>query len=308
MIKISKEVQIGFIAVIALVLLYIGINYLKGNKLFNKGSEYYAIYERVEGLTVDKKVLVNGLPVGKVRTIDFIGDGSGRLIVGMVIFNKNIRVPIGSTAKIASTDFFGTRAIDLILADTVAEYYEPGDTLRSAIEGDLLTELSKKFKPLENKSSNFFESMDSTLYIVKKTFADADSAILEINDILKAEGPRIIRLTDNLNSITGNLKNSNDTITAIINNFHNISDSIAQSRIKETLLTLNTAMKDLETVMAKINNGEGTIGLLLNDSTLYDNLNKASADLDSLLIDVRENPGRYVQVSVFGGKNKKKKE
>lgn len=299
--KIRREVKVGAVALITVIIVYISLNYLKGNQLFERGRTYYALYEDVEGLTADSKVLLNGLRVGRVKDVNFLPGKHGELLVTFVVFNELLEIPENTVAEIASSDLFGSRAIYLYPGES-SRIAEEGDTLESRIKGDMLTELSKKFQPIEKEGVNLISSFDSALVVFTAAANSIRNTSESVNGLITNEKSKIDELLENLIAITGALKANNDELSNILSNFSDISDTLAQAEIAQTLENLNRSTEDLSETLHKINQGEGTLGLLVNDSTLYHNLEQATRDLDHLILDVKENPGRYVRVSVFGKK------
>jgi phospholipid/cholesterol/gamma-HCH transport system substrate-binding protein len=299
--EIRREVKVGAVALVTVIIVYISLNYLKGNQLFERGRTYYALYDDVEGLTADSKVLLNGLRVGRVKDVNFMSGKHGKLLVTFVVFNDLIEIPENTIAEIASSDFFGSRAIYLYPGES-SDLVNEGDTLKSRIKGDMLTELSKRFQPIEKEGVNLLSSFDSALVVFTAAANSIRNTSESVNGLIVDEKSKIDELLDNLIAITGSLKENNDEPSNILTNFSDISDTLAQAQIAETLENLQKTTEDLSETLIKINEGEGTLGLLVNDSTLYRNLEKASKDLDHLILDVKENPGRYVRVSVFGKK------
>ncbi|HBH07553.1 MAG TPA: hypothetical protein DDX92_13220 [Flavobacteriales bacterium] len=299
--EIRREVKVGAVALVTVIIVYISLNYLKGNQLFERGRTYYALYDDVEGLTADSKVLLNGLRVGRVKDVNFMSGKHGKLLVTFVVFNDLIEIPENTIAEIASSDFFGSRAIYLYPGES-SDLVNEGDTLKSRIKGDMLTELSKRFQPIEKEGVNLLSSFDSALVVFTAAANSIRNTSESVNGLIVDEKSKIDELLDNLIAITGSLKENNDELSNILTNFSDISDTLAQAQIAETLENLQKTTEDLSETLIKINEGEGTLGLLVNDSTLYRNLEKASKDLDHLILDVKENPGRYVRVSVFGKK------
>jgi phospholipid/cholesterol/gamma-HCH transport system substrate-binding protein len=299
--EIRREVKVGAVALVTVIIVYISLNYLKGNQRLERGRTYYALYDDVEGLTADSKVLLNGLRVGRVKDVNFMSGKHGKLLVTFVVFNDLIEIPENTIAEIASSDFFGSRAIYLYPGES-SDLVNEGDTLKSRIKGDMLTELSKRFQPIEKEGVNLLSSFDSALVVFTAAANSIRNTSESVNGLIVDEKSKIDELLDNLIAITGSLKENNDELSNILTNFSDISDTLAQAQIAETLENLQKTTEDLSETLIKINEGEGTLGLLVNDSTLYRNLEKASKDLDHLILDVKENPGRYVRVSVFGKK------
>lgn len=314
--KISNEVKVGFLVVVAIGLLIWGFQFLKGKNIFESRNSYYAIYNRVDGMDESSPVMINGLKVGLVTDIYFHPDKSGRIIVKMLVENT-YQIPDSTTAEIYSADLMGSKAVRLNLTK-YKKYYKSGDTLISEIEQDLKTQVSAQMLPLKMKAEELMLSIDSVMSVIQnifnentrenltKTFASIKTTIqnlertsISLDTLMQNEKYVLARIFANIESITANLKNNNEQITKVLTNLSAISDSIQQSNIKTTILTANKVLEQANSVIGKINRGEGSFGLLINNDTLYRNLENASRNLDKLMKDIKENPKRYLHFSVF---------
>lgn len=291
-----KEIKVGLLAISGLVVAYFGFSYLKGNTLFDKGYTFYSVYDDVEGLHVGSKVVLNGFPIGKVRQISFFKNGNKALLAEYVIDDATLKIPSNSIGAIISTDIFGSKAINLLIGDanTLAQ---TGDTLVSEGSQGMFAMVDDKLKPYEIKLNALLTSVDSLLINVNTTFDT-------VNAILIDEKKNIGEITDNAVSITQNIENNNAKISHTISNLSDLSDSITQADVKRILDNANLAVINMAEAMEKVNKGNGTLGKMMNDSTLYLNLNQSARDLDILLKDMQEHPKRYVHFSLFGGKDK----
>ena len=300
----NKELKIGFVALLAIVALFIGVNYLKGLDVLNPSRKFYAKYENIGGLKVGSSVFVNGYQVGMVSNIDLLANENQQLLVTISI-EKDFDIPKNSILKIVNQDLMGTKSINLILGDA-ASFAVDEDTLISGMEGSLQEEVSAQILPLKIKTEELIGSIDSVMTIITaildkdarenlsnslqsldQTFLLMNQTMIKVNQIVDQNDERI-------SSIVKNLEANNDEITNILKNFSNISDDIAQSNIKNLLTSLSAASK-------KINDSEGSLGMLINDKDLYLNLEKSSKELEALIKDIKANPKRYVSFSIIGG-------
>jgi phospholipid/cholesterol/gamma-HCH transport system substrate-binding protein len=331
-VKIKREVKIALVVILAIGIFVWGFNFLKGKNVFSSKRYLYAVYDQVNGLVEANPVLINGLKVGQVDDIFFKPDGSGKIIVKMLITNNDIKIPKNTVAKIFASDFMGSKAIDLKLADTTygkkisqkIEWAKSGDTLMSAIATSIQEEVSVQMLPLKQKAERMMSSMDSVLAVIqyvfnedtrenlaksfesiKFTIKNLENTTFNLDTFVTTERYRLSSILANVESISSNIKNNNQKITNIINNFSSLSDSLSKSKIVSTIDNANKAITDFSSIMDKINNGEGSMGMLIHNDTLYRNLQKSSKDLDLLVEDMRLNPKRYVHFSVFGKSGKK---
>jgi phospholipid/cholesterol/gamma-HCH transport system substrate-binding protein len=303
--KISKEVKTGAFILMVLALFIWGINFLKGINIFTRTNEYFMVFANVAGLKVSNSVLISGYKVGTVHNIYIKEDQTGKVVVQISI-DKHLRIPVKTIAQLSS-DLLGTRSIKLKLSN-LRTYHKPNDTLQSAVETDVMEQLM----PLKTKVESAVVSIDSLIDLTFRIFDDKTirafhnsvSNLENFTHGLSDQRPRLDTMMRNLTSISDNLKNNNKALTSAINNFSSISDSIAKSNLRQTLIQTQMAVTQMHIMLSRINQGQGTLGLLAKNDTLYNNLSSASRNLDLLLQDLKENPKRYVHFSIFGKKDK----
>ncbi len=315
--KISKEFKVGLIAIVALLLLYWGFNYLKGGNVFNKEVSFYAVYDRVDGLNAANQVVINGYSVGQVERIYFHPDNSGRLIVKFKM-EKDFAFAANTVASINSSDLLGDRTIELLLGDSPA-MAENGDTLISSLEMGIAEQVSQQVAPLRKKAETLLGSIDTVLILVsgflneqtsdnfvetfnsvRRSFQRLEQTVISVDQTVQATEGDLKNTIHNVSAISNTLEESRGDLQGVLKNINTITDSLSRVRFVETFESLNRALAATEDVMAKINDGEGTAGKLINDPELYNKLTKASDDLDRLLLDVKYNPKRYLDLSLFG--------
>jgi phospholipid/cholesterol/gamma-HCH transport system substrate-binding protein len=323
--KISKEIKIAIVFIATLALLYWGINFLKGRDFFNKERIYYAVYNQVNGLVTSNPVLVNGFKVGHVKKMYFHPDNSGRIMVEFIINNSDLKIPSNSIARLFSSDLLGSRAVEIQMGSS-ATMAKDGDTLKTFVQATLGEEVNVQFQPIKQKFESVMLSIDSVLVIIKGIFNENTQKNLEqsfesirytiqnlehttynIDTLVVTQRVKLANIIGNVESISLNIKKNNDKITNIITNFSNISDTIAKAKIASTIENASKSLKQFAEIMGKVNSGEGSLGLLINNDSLYNNLNGASKQLNELVEDVKLNPQRYVNISVFGASKKKNK-
>jgi len=323
--KISKEVKIGFVMLLAIALLFWGANFLKGHNIFSKDRFYFAVYDHVDRLAPSNPVTVNGFKVGQVESVNFIPDHSGKLLVKFSVTENNLLVPEDTRAEIVSLDILGSKAIDLKLGNS--ESLAPNqDTLASGMEATLTETVNQEIAPLKKKAEDLISTVDSAILVVSTIFNqrardDLDSSFSSISSSLRTfnrtmnridglvaeERQHLNEIFANVESISRNLAENNQTLANSLENIEAITDSLAGANLRETVNNASLAMNQLSEVVEKVNRGEGTLGMLVNNDTLYRNLEASAADLDKLLLDMQLNPERYVHFSIFGRKDKDKK-
>ena len=314
--KIRKELVVGIVFVIATAILIWGLMYLKGIELLKTSRTFYAVYDHVNGLVVANPVSIKGLQVGQVKKVYFSPDNPSKIIVELYILG-DYPIPGNSSARIFSSSLLGSREIEIIPGDSKI-LAQDKDTLMSQTEATLGEEVNRQILPLKKKAENLISSIDSVATIiqqvlnkntrenlvkaiehVKQTLENIAHATHNLDTLIGAQRTNLSNIIMNAESISRNLRQNNEKITNILNNFSDISDSLAKARIPYTIAQINKAVGDLDSVLLKINKGEGSIGQLLNNEQLYKEVEKAARDLNLLLEDIKANPKKYVKVSVF---------
>ena len=310
--------------VVAVALAVYGINFLRGTDLFKKDFTLYALYNKADGVIEANPVLINGYRVGQVNKLKLVQrNGEYKVLVTFLIYEK-VNIPKGSRAKITSSDLLGSKAVEIGFSDS-KEFVSDGDTLLPDIEDDLKTSVDKRIAPLQKKAENLISSIDSVMQVVqqvmnanvrqnlvasfesiKNTINYLQHTAFNLDTLTTTQQSKIIHILDKVQSITSNIEKSNEKLSNIINNFSSISDSLAKADIKETIENTNKALIQANEIFIQINSGKGTMGKLVKNDSIYNNLNKASEDLDKLLKDLRINPERYMHISVFGRKDRNK--
>ncbi|MPM11613.1 hypothetical protein SDC9_57961 [bioreactor metagenome] len=318
----KREVRIALFFILGMVLVYWGINFLKGKDIFSTQTVLYAEYENITGLQVANPIMLNGFKIGQISDIKFIPGGKGKLLVKMLI-TEDIAIPTNSVARIISSDLLGSKAMQIILGNS-SNPAKSGDYLKGEIETDLKEEVSMQILPLKNKAEELLSSFDSVLVIlqlifnentrdnlnhsfesIKNTIASLEHASYNLDTLMSSQRFRLSTIFANVESITTNLKDNNDKIRQIFSNLNSISDSLARSNFKATINSANESLARFNDIMTKVDQGQGSLGMLINNDTLYYNLEKSSNDLDKLVEDIRLNPQRYLHFSIFGRSGKR---
>lgn len=305
--KIRKEVKIGLIVTLVIVCVIWGFNFLKGKNIFTVSRQYYAVFNNIGGLQESSVVSANGYTIGRVSDIQFVHGRVDRIIVEVSI-DREFTIPSNSIVEIFSTDFMGSKAVNMILGNASTSANE-NDTLQGKFDGDLSVLVTKKLLPVKEKGERLIESIDSVMMIIRNTFtpetqANIKNGVASLEQIIVSQREKVSVIMENMQDISTNLKKSNAQITNTLDNLSSFSDSISQSNIKSAIENANNVLYETNLLMQKINQNQGSVGKLVNEDSLYYSLEKTIKDLDNLLIDLKQNPKKYVHFSVFGSKAK----
>ena len=289
----TKEAKIGLVTIVSLALLYLGINYLKGINLFQPVNHYYVSFNNVKGVTISSPVFVDGFKVGLVRDIIYDYDTTGKIIVEVSLEDK-MRLNKGSYIAVVNT-FLSGAELHIHLNTYVDDFLKPGYTLEGRMEEDMMQSVQEKILPsVENllpKIDTILGSLQTliahpalaqSLNHIEKTTSNLEVSTRQLNQMLSKDVPGIVN----------NLKTMTD-------NFSEVSANLKELDLATTVNSINATLANLKLTTDKLNSTDNSIGLLLNDKGLYDNLNSTMDNASKLLLDLRENPKRYVHFSVF---------
>ncbi|MGZ5252754.1 MAG: MlaD family protein [Flavitalea sp.] len=311
--KISNETKVGALTAIAIVILILGFNYLKGRNLTERNDELYAVFPNVKGLSVSNPVMINGLQVGKVSAMKETDKDLSGIIVTISIV-KDINIPKNSLVSMSS-ELLGTTAVEIALGDAPANALD-GDTLRVFESQSMMAQLSKSINPAIDNANRALVSVDSLIRKMNEIVDPATKANIQnivanlaassrsLERLINAQNGIMVRSLNNVESITGNLAKNNEKINSTIDNLDKTTEKFAAADIESVLTSLKSTMGKLETTIDNVSSKNGSIGMLLNDRQLYDEIRQTNRSLTTLLDDVRVNPKRYVSISVFGKKSK----
>lgn len=298
--KFSKEIQIALVAIVGLVVLFIGLQFLKGLNLFSTDSRYYVKFDNISGLSVSSPVYANGYRVGVVEEIIFDYEKRGD-IVAVVGVDKKLRLPQGSFAEIAS-DLLGNIKLELIFGSDASTLMAPGDTLTGGLQLGAMARAADMIPQIEK----MLPKLDSILASVNTLLADPALAnSLHNVDQITAD---FTKTTKELNLLTASINRQMPEIlqnaNGVLANTNKLTGNLNDLDIAATMGHVNTTLQNVEQMTAMLNSKEGTLGLLMRDPSLYWNLNSTMMHADSLMVDLKSHPKRYVHFSVFGKKDK----
>ncbi len=324
----SKNLKAGIIALTAIGSFIFLINFLKGKNVFNRGTVLYAVYDDVHGLQKTKPVTINGMKVGNVDDIDFTDDNSGNLLVQMTI-NTDFEFDKNTKAIIYEPGLMSGAEVKLEMSRE-GEPVKDGDYIMGAVESGMMSVLAKEVTPLKRKLETVLVSLDSTLITVrglatpenKKSVANLvhnlNETILSFNQMAQSINTTVSKFDHTAQNFDGlaletkslvaeNRKKIASTLTNLdstMDNFNHVAEDLNRANLDETIAKLDQSLNNLNTIMSGIQSGKGSLGKLMKDEAVYNNLDHATKELELLLRDMKENPKRYVHFSLFGKKSK----
>ncbi len=324
--KISKEFKVGMLVVLGILLLYSGVNFLKGNSIFENDREFYALFDNSNGIAVSNEVQLSGLKIGSVKKIEHHPNNPLKILVTFSIVDDKIAIPSQSQIGMISSDLLGTKALELVLnmqANANPTYLKSGDTLQSFVEMDIAEQINKELLPLKRKTEQLIGSVEgiiisinsfwdtSAAYTIDESLYEFREGISKFGDLansltvmINSEMAVIDRVLVNVDSISGNLASKSASIGKTIDNVENISSTLADTDIKAVVEDTRKTLLELNAVLAMVNRGEGTIGALLHTDSLHTELMETNQSIQNLLDDMEANPNKYVHFSLFGRKVK----
>ncbi len=303
--KLSKELKVGLLAVFSITVLYIGFNFLKGADLFSSTRSYYVVYDDIDGLTVSNAVMLNGLSVGRVQRIRLMPHRNNHLLVTIEV-DEDIILGENSKAVLTDSDLLGGKTVNLEIG-TITRQLHGEDTLIAEKAQGVADLLQQKAVPvLDNLDStavalfNLIRGFEGTAGQVRNTLGNLEQSSTSLRGIMDENRTKIGSITANMSTLSASLIESNRQLQPILAKVNNFADTLNHMELAKAVDNANRSMEDLNRLLTKINQGQGSLGKLANNDSLYNNLNHSSQSLDNLLRDVKTNPGRYINISVFG--------
>jgi phospholipid/cholesterol/gamma-HCH transport system substrate-binding protein len=318
--KLSNETKVGILAIAAIVVLVLGFNFLKGQNVFSRPSVLYAVFTNVGSLDKSNQVKINGLPVGSVYNIKQ-ADKEVNTIVVEIHLTRDIKIPKNSIAFI-DAGLLNSSFVNIEKGDQHV-YLESGDTVTTRLDKGILGSIQTQVAPTLTRVNETLDSLKIILGSINSVFDPNTKGNLQtviahlavtsanLEQLMNAQTGMLAQSLSNINSVTANLAKNNDAISSSIRNVEVTTSKLANANIEGTIAALQSAIGELKNTIAGFNNKNGSLGLLMNDRQLYDKLNKVTDRLNSAALsaeitldDLRLHPKRYVNISMFGGKNK----
>jgi len=297
----TREVKVGIMAIVAIFVLYFGLNFLKGVDIFSPISYYYGVYNNIGGLVPSSPVYVKGFKVGQVEDVKYDFTRENSFVVEISV-SKDIKIPKGAKIELYDDGLMGGKAVQLVYAPYSAsqQMYQPGDTIESQIGGGLMAQLSgelmPKIKSISTKADSLLRAvrvlveskeLNNSLVSIEKTTSELALTSTQLKSLMNNDFPKIL-----------------GDVNLLTSDFRQISGNLKKIDFAATFASINHTINNLSLITDKINTSEGTIGSLLNDKSLYINLANTASSADNLLIDLKKNPARYVSFSLIGRKTK----
>ena len=316
--KISNEFKIGALAIFAVLFLFLGFNFLKGKNIFKNGFFLYAKFSEANGLQTSNPVTINGYQAGTVYSLQASKDLKEILV--QIKLNKDFEIPSSSLAFISSNPI-GSSSLEITLGDDKKKL-NSGDTLRTTYTAGLLGQVSSQIVPLADQAKMTLHSADSlinnfnaivdenTRYNTQQTIANLSrvtgslvQSVNAINQLLDAQSGTVAAALNSMNAFTGNLAANNARINTTMTNVEATTQNLSNLQLQRTLDRIDSTVARLNIAVAQLNSTNGTVGALINDRKIYDQLSESARSLQILMDDLRVNPKRYIHFSLFGKKN-----
>ena len=298
--KFTKEIRIALVAIVGILVMYFGINFLKGINLFSTNNAYYMTFDDIQGLGASTPIYADGYKVGTVDKVDYDYSGNGPIKVKADI-NKDLRIPAGSMAEIEK-DIMGNLQVNLLLANNPRERIEPGSVIPGTVNAGMMGKAAQLVPVVEK----MLPKLDSILTSVNALLADPAIAaslhhVETITNNLTVSTRELNTLMAGLNKqVPGMIRKAN----GVLDNTNRLTANLADLDVQGTLNRVNATLEGAQKFTDQLNSGKGSLGLLMNDTKLYDNMTSTMSHADSLVIDLKAHPKRYVHFSIFGRKDK----
>lgn len=296
----TKEVKIALVALVGAVLLFFGMNFLKGLNIFASTSDYFIEFKDISGLSSSSPIYADGYQIGTVKDViyDYSGEHPTRVVVAI---DKDMRIPVGSTAEIVS-DVMGNIKVNILLANNPRERVMPGGTIAGDVNGGAFGKVAAMVPTIEK----MLPKLDSILTSVNTLLADPALAqslhnVQTITDNLTTSSAELNTLMKQINS---NVPTMMAKANSVLDNTDKLTGNLAALDLQSTKQQVDQTIANVQQLTAKLNSKDNTLGLLMNDASLYNNLNTTMRSADTLLVNLREHPKRYVHFSIFGKKDK----
>jgi len=311
--KVSKEVKVGIMTAVGIIIAIFGISYLKGSNLLVSTRTFYARYQQADGIGNSAAVMLHGVKVGQVKKVE-VANGTNLPVMIKFSINKGVLVPVNSIARVVNTDLLGSKALELVQGNSPI-LSDGNDTLKGEVSLGMLSSLGDQVTPVTKRVEKLLATIDTVILNVNTLFnkqvkGDLTATISSLkatmehfdkfsSDLNNEYNPRFQSILGHVDHIVNSLDKNGPLIDKAVANFAQMSDTLKALEISKTIRNANNALATVNTMLDKVNKGEGSLGMFLKDNRIYDNLQASSKDLDNLILDIKENPKRYLNISVI---------
>tara|TARA_Y100000991_G_C21974735_1_gene351549 strand:+ start:2062 stop:3087 length:1026 start_codon:yes stop_codon:yes gene_type:complete len=319
--KLKKEFLIGIVTLIGISVLIVGSFFLKGQEIWKSRFVYYSIFSNSEGLSTGRPVNLNGLQVGIITNINFQTNNLNNIVVEFELTDPNVFKLKKGSLVLLNSDLLSGSYLDIFWGDSL-DYYNSRDTIPSSVSLALEDQINERLIPLEKKTNELISTADSAIKTIEAIFSrntdnldesfdgiknsikNLEKVSLQISSLIRSEKDNITQIVSNIKTVTSNLRESNEAVNKILNNTAHLSDSLLASDIKGTINNAKQSLEEVNMILYDIKNGDGTLTRLINDSTVYLSVTQMIDEATRLVENIKTEPKRYVQFSIFGKKDK----
>ena len=319
--KLKKEFLIGIVTLVGISVLIVGSFFLKGQEIWKSRFVYYSVFSNSEGLSTGRPVNLNGLQVGIITNINFQKNNLNNIVVEFELTDPNVFKLKKGSLVLLNSDLLSGSYLDISWGDSL-DYYNSRDTIPSSVSLALEDQINERLIPLEKKTNELISTADSAIKTIEAIFSrntdnldesfdgiknsikNLEKVSLQIRSLIRSEKDNITQIVSNIETVTSNLKESNEAINKILSNTAQLSDSLVASDIKGTINNAKQSLEEVNMILYDIKNGDGTLTRLINDSTVYLSVTQMIDEATRLVENIKTEPKRYVQFSIFGKKDK----
>lgn len=319
--KLKKEFLIGIVTLVGISVLIVGSFFLKGQEIWKSRFVYYSVFSNSEGLSTGRPVNLNGLQVGIITNINFQKNNLNNVVVEFELTDPNVFKLKKGSLVLLNSDLLSGSYLDISYGDSL-DYYNSRDTIPSSVSLALEDQINERLIPLEKKTNELISTADSAIKTIEAIFSrntdnldesfdgiknsikNLEKVSLQIRSLIRSEKDNITQIVSNIETVTSNLKESNEAINKILSNTAKLSDSLVASDIKGTINNAKQSLEEVNMILYDIKNGDGTLTRLINDSTVYLSVTQMIDEATRLVENIKTEPKRYVQFSIFGKKDK----
>ena len=319
--KLKKEFLIGIVTLVGISVLIVGSFFLKGQEIWKSRFVYYSVFSNSEGLSTGRPVNLNGLQVGIITNINFQKNNLNNIVVEFELTDPNVFKLKKGSLVLLNSDLLSGSYLDISWGDSL-DYYNSRDTIPSSVSLALEDQINERLIPLEKKTNELISTADSAIKTIEAIFSrntdnldesfdgiknsikNLEKVSLQIRSLIRSEKDNITQIVSNIETVTSNLKESNEAINKILSNTAQLSDSLVASDIKGTINNAKESLEEVNMILYDIKNGDGTLTRLINDSTVYLSVTQMIDEATRLVENIKTEPKRYVQFSIFGKKDK----